>query len=254
LQLQIRAADITTAKAQVASSEARLQNANTQYEQTVIVAPRAGVILQRYVEEGTIITSGTSAISQGTNIVQLGDLSRMFVEVLVDEADIGSVEVDQKVDITVDAYPSELFEGKVTRIDPQAETTQNVTTIKVKVEVDNPDARLKPGMNASCEFIVERADDVLYVPSEAVKEDDNGKFTVTVLEGEKQIVKEVETGITGGDSTEIKSGLKEGETVITAIIEPTTTRTSSGGSGGMRGGPFGGSGAMRGMPGAGFRR
>ncbi len=248
LQVKVRAADIETARAQVASSEARLQNANTQYEQTVITAPRAGVILKKYVEQGTIITSGTSAIAQGTNLVQLGDISRMFVEVLVDEADIGSVEVGQAVDITVDAYSSELFDGKVTRIDPAAETNQNVTTIKVTVEVDNPDSRLKPGMNASCEFIVDRAEDCLYVPTEAVKEDDNGEFTVTVLEGEKQVTRKVETGITGGENTEIKSGLKDGETVVTAIIEPVAkgsgaSRGTGGGGGGprgMMGGPMGG--------------
>lgn len=247
LQIQVRAADIETAKAQAASSEARLQNAHTQYEQTVITAPRDGIVLQKYVEQGTIITSGTSAVAQGTNLVQLGDLSRMFVEVLVDEADIGAVEVDQKVDITIDAYPAELFEGKVTVINPQAETVQNVTTVKVKVEVDNPDARLKPGMNASCEFIVARADDVLFVPSEAVQEGDGGKTTVTVLAGEEQQVREVETGLTGGDSTEIRSGLKEGEEVITAIID-LQARPSEGGRGGGGGGRMGNRGAMGGMP------
>ncbi|MBI3945611.1 MAG: efflux RND transporter periplasmic adaptor subunit [Armatimonadetes bacterium] len=257
LQTDIRAADIQTARAGVAGSEARLQNANTQYEQTTIVAPRAGIILQRYVEQGTIITSGTSAIAQGTNLVQLGDLSRMFVEVLVDETDVGAIEDGQAVDITVDAYSNELFEGKVTHIDPQAMTTQNVTTIKVKVEVENPDARLKPGMNASCEFIIDRAENVLYIPGEAVKEDDNGQFQVTLLlAGDKQETRKVQTGITGGDSTEIKSGLKEGDTVITAIIEPTTSRSSgTGGRGGtsrFMTGPMGG--MPRGGGGGGGRR
>jgi HlyD family secretion protein len=220
IQVQVRAADIATARATVASSAARLQNAETQFEQTVITAPRAGVVLQKYVEQGTIISSGVSAFSEGTSIVQLGDISRMFVEVLVDEADIGSVDIDQQVDIVVDAYPDELFEGKVTRIDPRAETTQNVTTIKVTVEVDNPDARLKPGMNASCDFVVERAENVLVVPAEAVKEDERGGAMVTVLQGEQQIPRKVVTGISSGEVTEIKSGLTEGELVVTAVIDP----------------------------------
>lgn len=220
IQLQVRAADIATAKSEVASSDAKVKNAQTQLDQTTITAPRAGVILQKYVEEGTIITSGTSAIAQGTNIVQLGDISRMFVNVLVDETDIGSVDLGQKVDITVDAYPSTLFEGKVTRLDPQATTTQNVTTVLVVVEVDNPDKRLKPGMNATCDFIVDEAKDALLVPNEAVHENDNGESTVTVLKKDgTQEIRKVETGIVGKDSTEIRSGLKEGEEVVTAIIE-----------------------------------
>ena len=245
LQLKVRAADIATARADVTSSAAKLQNANINYQSTVITAPRAGVILQKYVEQGTIITSGSSSIAQGTSIVQLGDISRMFVSVLVDEADIGSVEVGQAVNVTLDAYPSEIFDGKVTRVDPLATTTQNVTTINVTVEVDNPDARLKPGMNGSCEFVVDRADGALYVPSEAVKEDDDGTTTITVLRGGKQIRRTVETGIASGDSVEIKSGVKEGETVVTAIIEATGNRAAKSPTAGGAGG------AMRGMPGAG---
>ncbi|HHX39403.1 MAG TPA: efflux RND transporter periplasmic adaptor subunit [Armatimonadetes bacterium] len=247
LQVQVRAADIETARAQVASSDARLQNANIQYEQTVITAPRAGVVLQKYVEQGTLITSGMSAVTQGTSIVQLGDISRMFVDVLVDEADIGSVEVGQEVDITVDAYPDEHFEGKVTRIYPQAETVQNVTAVRVTVEVENPDTRLKPAMNASCEFRVDQALGVLVVPVEAVQEDDEGQPTVTVLEGGTPVERPVETGLSDDSSIEIRSGLKEGETVVTAVIMPDAGRGPGGGQQGT-GGRGGRRGPMGGMP------
>ncbi|HOM82674.1 MAG TPA: efflux RND transporter periplasmic adaptor subunit [Armatimonadota bacterium] len=251
LQIQVRAADIETARAQVASSDAKLQNANTQYEQTVITAPRAGVVLQKYVEQGTLITSGMSAVTEGTSIVQIGDISRMFVDVLVDEADIGSVEVGQHVDITVDAYPDELFEGKVTRIYPQAETVQNVTAVRVTVEVENPDRRLKPNMNASCEFRVDEAIGVLMVPAEAVKEDEEGEPTVTVLEGGKPVVRPVETGLSDDTHIEIRSGLKEGETVVTAVVMPDEGRAPGRGPqgrGGGPGGPGGRRGPMGGMP------
>jgi multidrug efflux pump subunit AcrA (membrane-fusion protein) len=108
-----------------------------------------------------------------------------------------------------------------------------VTTIPVTVEVELPDARLKPGMNVTCDFTTGRKDNVLMVPNEAVKQTDNVS-TVTVLVGGKQITREVETGLIGKDYTEIVKGLKKGEKVITSIVQPNATGTTSGTSG-MRG-------------------
>lgn len=151
----------------------------------------------------------------------------MFVLASVDETDIAQVEVGQQVDITLDAYPDELFEGVVVKIDPQTVVEQNVTTIPVTVEIENPDARLKPGMNATCNFIVDRKDNVLVVPTEAVKDED-GRFTVTVIKNGKQTERRVEVGLEGDQYTEILSGLKEGEEVVTSVIEPTVTNRQAG--------------------------
>jgi multidrug efflux pump subunit AcrA (membrane-fusion protein) len=87
-------------------------------------------------------------------------------------------------------------------------------------------------MNATCDFTTDRRDDVLMVANEAVKQTDDGS-TVTVLVGDKQITRQVETGLIGKDYTEIISGLKRGEKVITSIISPTAG--SSFGSSGMSG-------------------
>jgi HlyD family secretion protein len=245
-QIQVRESDIIAAEAAIVSSEAGVRQAKKNLEYATIVAPRDGIVLQKYVEQGTIIASGRSSVVQGTNIIQLGDVSRMFVLCQVDETDIASVEVNQKVDITIDAYPSEIFEGKVTRIDPQAKVEQNVTTIPVTIEIDSPDLRLKPAMNATCEFITAKHENVLAVPNEALKEND-GTYTVIVLQGEKQETRPVEVGIASTDMTEIREGLKEGETIITQIIEPESEmRAGMGGQqgqGGVRspfGSPFGG--------------
>ncbi len=241
-QISIKAGDIRTAEAQIIRSKAQVDNARTQLDYTVIRAPRDGVILKKYVEVGTIITSGRSSFAgtgQGTSIVQLGDCSRMFVLASVDETDIAKVEVGQAVDITLDAYPDELFEGKVTKIDPQTVVEQNVTTIPVTVEIENPDARLKPGMNATCEFIIERKENVLVVPTEAVRDED-GKYTVTVIKNGKQIERKVEIGIVGDEFTGIVAGLKEGEEAVTAVIErQATSQQGTRGSQARFGGPMG---------------
>jgi multidrug efflux pump subunit AcrA (membrane-fusion protein) len=141
----------------------------------------------------------------------------------------------QMVDITLDAYPDEVFEGRVTKIDPQTVIAQNVTTIPVTIEIENPDARLKPGMNATCDFIIERKDDVLVAPTEAVKDQD-GRYIVTVMKKGQQVERRVEVGLAGDQYTEIVSGLREGDVVVTAVIEPQPEGTS--GDRG-RGGPMG---------------
>jgi HlyD family secretion protein len=230
-------------------------------------SPSDGVILQKYVEQGTIITSGLSLSSTGTSILQIGDTTKMYVNVSVDETDIGSVDVGQPVEVTVEAYPDVPFEGKVARIDPQAKVEQNVTTFNVRVEIDNssPTFRLlKPGMNATCEFIVGEKENVVAVPTDAVRTDDNGSF-VEIAQGGVPAPPDpsaktppdpdalvdvktrrvaVEVGLEGNDSVEITKGLKEGDTVVTQTIEAATQAAGSpfAGGGGRGGGGRGGGG------------
>ncbi|MCE5197393.1 MAG: efflux RND transporter periplasmic adaptor subunit [Armatimonadota bacterium] len=251
-QDRIKAGDIVQANAQVKRSQAAFRNAQTQLGYTTVVAPRAGIVTKKYVEEGSIVTAGRSSFSgtgSGVAIVDIADVSRMNALVNVDETDIGQIETGQEVDITVEAYPDELFTGKVTKIAPQSIVDQNVTTIPVTVEVELPDQRLKPGMNVTCDFVTGRRDDVLMVPNEAVKESDNGS-TVTILQGDKQIERRVEAGLVGKDYTEIISGIKRGQKVVTAVIEPMGTGQANGGTQGRSGAPGGGMGGM----GGGMRR
>lgn len=248
----IRLAQVKQAEASGERAKAAMVNAQTQLDQTKVTAPNAGIILTKYVEQGTLITSGVSFNSTGTSIVQMGDISRMYVDVQVDETDVASVDLDQKVDITFDAYATTPFEGKVIRIDPQAVVESNVTTVHVRVEVDNsvPSFRLlKPGMNASCEFIVQKKDDVVAIPNEALKTDQDGSRYVEVSTGGKPAPadkdsdpdpnlfvgikidhRKVEVGLEGNDTTEITSGLKVGEKIVTQTVEPSTATPSSGGN------------------------
>lgn len=249
----IRALDITAANATQTRSQAALQNATDTLEQTTVRAPSDGVVLQKYVDEGTIITSGLSLNSTGSSIVQLGDTTRMYVDVAVDEADIASVKVGQKVDVSLDAYPGVPFEGKVARIDPQAVVEQNVTLIHVRVEVSNKTKDfhlLKPGMNATCDFVVAGKDKVVKVPNSAVRKDKQGTYVQLASGGTPapadpslgpmqdanaplvgvQVTRQaVVTGVRGDDDTEIKSGLKPGDTIVVQTIEP-MTNTDQGGS------------------------
>jgi HlyD family secretion protein len=218
-QEDVKQKDRAAATAAQAKTQVALDTATNHLNYVTIRAPRDGVVLTKYIEQGTIIAAGQSSVTQGTNIVNIGDFSHLYVVCNVDETDIGGIEVGQPVDVKVDAYPNELFEGKVVRVDPQAIVTQNVTTIAVKVEITNPDIRLKPTMDADCDFITAKRQNVLVVPNEALHEND-GAYTVNVMRSGKMVPKEVEVGIAGMDTTEIRSGLKEGEEIVTQIIEP----------------------------------
>jgi HlyD family secretion protein len=197
------------------------ENAKVQLESTTVVAPRDGVVTLKYLEEGTIIPPGTSTFAQGTSLVQISDITTLFVECAVDEADIASVRKGQAVRVTVEAYPRARIEGVVDRVSPSAITTNNVTAVKVRVKI-NPGFRepLLPGMNATCEFLTLQKPDVLIVPSQAVKRE--GGKTIVKVKGPTpgQVVsREVELGDSGNDGYEVISGLKEGEEVVVAEID-----------------------------------
>lgn len=186
--------------------------------------------------------------------MDIADTTRMMALVNIDETDIAQVQMGQRVVVTVDAFPGEKFVGKVTKIAPQAVVTQNVTTVPVTVEVAHPDSRLKPEMNATCEFIISEKSQAVIVPSAAVNETDDGT-SVKVMQRGKQEIRRVKTGIVGADQTEIVEGLQEGEIVVTAIIDtaPTVPQMGGGAPPGMGGGRSGGGrgGASRGGGGGG---
>lgn len=266
----IRQLDIVGAKASKARAAASLANAKTTLDQTVVRAPSEGIVLQKYVEQGTIITSGLSLNSSGTSIVQLADVSRLYVDVAVDETDIANVKSGQRVEVSVDAYPGAPFDGKVVKISPRAEVEQNVTTVHVRVELSSRSRRfsaLKPTMNATCEFIVEEKPSVLAIPADAIHSD-HGQSYVEVAVGGKvapadatlgvaadpdQLIRvktqrrPVNTGVQGDDLVEVMSGLTEGERVVLQRLAPvaasntTQARNSpfGGGGPGMGGGPGG---------------
>ena len=245
MQNSIRRSDIQAAQAAVSKAQAEVNNRLIQLHDATIYAPRNGVILQKYVEEGTIISSGQSLSSDGTKIVQIGDVGRLFIDVGVDESDIGKIGMGQKVLIALDAVPGAKPEGRVVRIDPQAVNDRDVTTVHVRVEIKHPDAGIKPGMNATCQFILRDVRGVLVVPSDAVKEDRTGGNMVRVLtKDNKAEVRPIEVGVVGSEKTQIKSGLVAGDKVILGIIQ-------SAPDGGSGGGAPGGGGPGKGGPGGG---
>ena len=146
--------DVAIAEAQVKQAEAALALANVQLGKLTLTAPRGGVITERPLNVGELAAPGAI-------LLNLGDLDRVTLTVFIPETQIGRVKPGQAARVSVDAYPGETFEGTVTFIRPEAEfTPKNVQTqeervnlvFAVKVGLDNPDHRLKPGMPADVEI------------------------------------------------------------------------------------------------------
>jgi HlyD family secretion protein len=161
--------DYANASAAVVRARVAVDNARIQLEDTDVRAPVTGTIIEKDVERGTVIASATSNVSGGTTLLKMADLNLVQVRTLVDETDIGKVQPGQAASVTVDAYPNRTFDGTVLKIEPQAQTEQNVTVFPVQVRIQNQEELLRPGMNTEVEIHVGSREQVAAVPNEALR-------------------------------------------------------------------------------------
>jgi len=185
-------------------------------EDTLLKAPFSGMVSKIYVEKGEIVSG--EAVSASRAILRLIDTSRLFAEVAVDEVDIAQARVGQRTQVTIDAYPDEIFSGRVVYVAPETTTSQGLVVIEVKIELEKADPRLKPGFTASADIIVEEAKNVLLLPVETVSETERGSFVMVSKEG-SATHRKVTLGISDGTNVEIKSGLEEGEMILSSGLE-----------------------------------
>ena len=161
--------DYANARAEVVRARVAVDDAQNQMDDTNVRAPISGTIIEKLVERGQVISSPTRDVGGGTVLLRMADLGLVQVRTLVDETDIGKIQVQQRATVTVDAYPNRPFEGAVLKIEPQAITEQNVTMFAVQVRIDNRAGLLRPGMNAEVEIHVGEREDVLAVPNAALR-------------------------------------------------------------------------------------
>ena len=213
------------ARQTVNSARESVQKAQTNLGYAIITSPIDGVVLSKSVEEGQTVAASFNT-PELFNIAQ--DLTDMRVIADIDEADIGGVKEGQRVTFTVDAFPDDKFEGQVTQVRQEATTTSNVVTYEVVVSAPNKDLKLKPGLTANITIYTLEKNDVLAVPSKALRfmpneallkkgeqiEDVEAPLKVWTMEGNTFKAHKVETGITNGMLTEIVSGINEGAEVL----------------------------------------
>ena len=157
------------ARAQLVRAQAGLQSAQDALTDCNVLAPVEGTILTKKVEAGAVITSAVHDVSGGTVLIQMADLGTVEVQALVDETDIGKVQPGMPVKITVDAYPNRPFQGTVLKIEPQSTVSQNVTMFPVLVNIPNPEGLLRPGMNAEVAVQIGQRQNVLAIPTAALR-------------------------------------------------------------------------------------
>jgi HlyD family secretion protein len=201
------ASQVTTAQAQAATQAAMLDNARVQLQYATIVAPYAGVVVNRQLDPGAYVTPGTS-----TSILTIADLDHLDVTVNVGEPDLPMIHKGDPVKITVDAYPGRLFTGVVTRIAGGVDPTTR--TVQVEIDIPNPGHLLRPGMYATTELSA-GVRQALVLPLSAVQTV-GGQQYVWLVEGGKVSQQNVTVGQATGESVEITGGLNPSETVITS--------------------------------------
>jgi HlyD family secretion protein len=212
-----RPEEITRLKAAVASAEAQLKQQQVQLEDTIIRAPFAGIITQRYATVGGFVSPAVSASSSAsatsTSIVALAKGLEVLAN--VPEVDISQIKQGQKVEITVDAYPDEIFHGQVRLIAPEAVVEQNVTSFQVRVTVNKGSEKLRSGMNVSeVTFVGNNIQNALLIPQELIVTR-KGKTGVWLL-GEKNQPEFnlVKIGANIDNEVQVLDGLKAGDRIF----------------------------------------
>lgn len=162
----MKRASLQEARSRVVQGRAAVERARTNLNYTRITSPVNGVVIDRKVDAGQTVASGYQT---PTLFKVAEDLTRMQIETKVDEADIGAVKEGQSVTFRVDAFPDEIFSGKVVQVRIAPSTTDNVVTYTVIIHVDNPDLKLKPGMTANVSIETARANNVLRIPVAALR-------------------------------------------------------------------------------------
>ncbi len=235
-------ANVKGAEGGVFQTRGALMQALTNLRYSVIRSPVDGIVISRTVDVGQTVAA---SFQTPTLFTIARDLTKMQIEVSVDEADISRVKLGQKVIFTVDSYPEQSFAGDVVQIRSSPVITQNVVTYIVVVNVDNRDLRLKPGMTANVSIEVARRENALKIPSAALRfrpkgipgenSRQEGKKEgmasasrksgargeqVYVLENNTPRLVKVKTGISDSTGAELLEGnLKEGDQLIVEQLE-----------------------------------
>ena len=213
------------AKEQVNTSRESVQKAQTNLGYATITSPIDGVILSKAVEEGQTVAA---SFNTPELFVIAQDLTDMRVIADIDEADIGGVKEGQRVSFTVDAFPDDTFEGAVTQVRQEATTESNVVTYEVVISAPNADLKLKPGLTANVTIYTLEKNDVLAVPSKALRFQPNEALlqkgeSISDCEGDHKLwtkdgpvfkAHKVEVGTSNGVMTEITGGIPAGTEVL----------------------------------------
>jgi HlyD family secretion protein len=279
LQSGSRSEDIAQARAQLLSAQGNLRTIETQINDTLIRAPFAGMVTKKYADPGAYVTPNTasSTVSSSTSSSILALASRNQVVANVAESDIAQIKVGLPVTVEVDAFIGDTFKGKISQIATQATLSQNVTSFEVKIAIEDPENRLRTGMNSTVNIEADKLTGVLTIPTVAIVRQDKQSGVYLAKEPGSKSQKSgdseakdsdksggsdrekggaggggkskrsksfhpIETGQTIGDRTVVTKGLKEGDRVMLGFPEGDRPKSRTPGMFPGMGGGSGGSG------------
>jgi multidrug efflux pump subunit AcrA (membrane-fusion protein) len=206
--------EVAKAELELEDAEAKLAVSQSNLEESTVFAPVDGTILSINAEVGQSV-SGT--------FITMANLNQPYLEIYLDETDMGNIVVGYEVEVFFDALPDLVFTGEVIQVDPSLFRSGQVSTVRGLIVLDENASmdmrKLLIGMNASVDVIGGRAEGVVLVPVEALRELSPGEFIVFVEQGGELEMRIVEVGLMDFTFAEIKSGLEVGETVSTGIVE-----------------------------------
>lgn len=221
LQNGSRPEEIAQAEAEVTAARGELQAIEVQQRDTLIRAPFSGVVTQKYATKGAFVAPTTSASSTSsatsTSIIAVAKGLEVLAE--VPEVDVGRIRQGQSVEIVADAYPDQVYQGRVRRIAPEAVVEENVTSFQVRVDIATGRDKLRSGMNTDVTFLGEGLNDALVVPTVAIATQSGQTGVFVPDQANKPQFRPVTIGTTIQDQTQILKGLKVDERVFTEFPE-----------------------------------
>ena len=206
--------ELEKAELQLANAQAQLAVSERNLAEATVLAPFDGTVMAINGDVGDIVSG---------SFITMAELSQPHLQIFLDETDLETLEIGNEVEVIFDAIPEVTYFGQVVQVDPGLTTTNNVTTAQGTAVLDPQETpntgKLLVGMNAAVDVIGGRAEDVVLVPIEALRELSQGEYAVFVVEDGEPVLRLVEIGLMDFSFAEITSGLDAGETVSTGIVE-----------------------------------
>lgn len=219
-QKEIQKEEMQRARIRINQLENELEEAYTTLEKLTVLSPASGVIVIRKNRSSRTKWQEGDQPWPGQRIIMLPDLSELKAETKINEVDISKITIGQKTEIRLDAYADEKFTGKITSIATLATFKNEDSKIKifpVEMIINETSEKLLPGMTVSCRIMIDQIDNVLFVPHEAIFENEDGRI-VFLKKGNEYKEIPVVTGQSNNDYIIIREGLKEND--IVALNDP----------------------------------
>jgi HlyD family secretion protein len=209
--------ELAIARAQVTQAQSTLAQAQLNLEEATLVAPFAGIVADVNIEVGQMVNSSTP-------VIVLTDLTSYYVDLYIDETDIGQIlnhqNGGQPVLVTLDAFPNEEIEGEVAAIKSIGTVSGGIVTYEVRVEIAPNGVSIRSDMTASATVVVEEKENVLLIPNRAIRREGDVEYVEVFDQSGGTEVRRVAiaTGASNDVMTEVTAGLEEGDAVVTNVV------------------------------------